>query len=258
MAEPALTTPRLLLSFTSLNGHNRRLQRLELVVPESWRVDRHMSSDEIVIAVVRAMACCCPDRDAALEDAGVVKCPLCARVILVQLNASSDLLDSHTVVLPNGPRVERFSFAIRSQCIHQVIDAAWVRVQLGDYTILSASSFSLNNRRTRGSQAAASPAPLTRRVIVRVMIHMHMECDQDILPVVLCCTSYIRATVAGCTNMVVRCMSDNRVVIVAVWENQQAMSYADEIYARCKQADGQQHPATHPRLRLISDVSCVK
>eukprot|EP00727_Mastigamoeba_balamuthi_P008781 m51a1_g4525 hypothetical protein (190) ;mRNA; f:5842-6862 len=187
MEKPALTTPRLLLSFTSLNGHNRRLQRLELVVPESWRLDRHMSSDQIVIAGVHAVACFL-DRDTALEDAGVVKCPLCARVILVQLNAPSDLQDSHTVVLPDGAQVERFSFAIRSVCIHQVIDAAW--------------------------------------------------CDPDIWPVVLCCTDGIRSSVAGCVS-VVRCLPD-------------------EMYLRYKEADGQLHPATHPRLRLISDVTCHK
>eukprot|EP00727_Mastigamoeba_balamuthi_P002376 m51a1_g12135 hypothetical protein (281) ;mRNA; r:985-2925 len=278
MAEPP-TSPRLLLSFTSLNGHNRRLQRLELVVPESWRLARHMSSDQIVIAVVHATACCCPDRDAALEAAGVVKCPLCARVILVQLNASSDLQDSHTVALPDGSRIERFSFAIRSQCIHQVIDAAWVRVQLGDCAVLSASSFSLNSGRTRTSQVANTPTPL-----------------------VLCCTDDIRNSVAGCVSIVVRCMPGPRIVTVAIWENQQAMSngeemylrykeadgvagcvsivvrcmpgprivtvaiwgsqqamsHADEIYACYKEADGHLHPAMHPRLRLISDVVCHK
>eukprot|EP00727_Mastigamoeba_balamuthi_P002377 m51a1_g12136 hypothetical protein (88) ;mRNA; r:4512-4775 len=87
---------------------------------------------------------------------------------------------------------------------------------------------------------------------------MHTELDQDILPVVLCCTNFIRTAVSGCANIVVRCVPGQRVVIVAVWENQQAMSYGDEIYDWYKQADGQLHPASHPRLRLISDVSCVK
>eukprot|EP00727_Mastigamoeba_balamuthi_P008780 m51a1_g4524 hypothetical protein (208) ;mRNA; f:3834-4851 len=205
MAEPT-TSPRLLLSFTSLNGHNRRLQRLELVVPESWRLARHMSTDQIVIAGVHAAVCCCPDRDAPPEAAGVVKCPLCARVILVQLNASSDLLDSHTVALPNGSRVERFSFAIRSMCIHQVIDS----------------------------------------------------CDPDIMPVVLCCTDDIRNSVAGCVSIVVRCLPGPRIVVVAIFESQQAMSYGEEMYLRYKEADGQLHPASHPRLRLISDVTCHK
>eukprot|EP00727_Mastigamoeba_balamuthi_P008782 m51a1_g4526 hypothetical protein (208) ;mRNA; f:13563-14580 len=207
MAEPT-TSPRLLLSFTSLNGHNRRLQRLELVVPESWRLARHMSTDHIVIAGVHAAVCCCPDRDAPPEAAGVVKCPLCPRVILVQLSASSDLLDSHTEALPDGSRAERFSFAIRSMCIHQVIDAAW--------------------------------------------------CDPDILPIVLSCTNDIRSSVTGCVNLVVRCLPGPRFLVVAIWESQQALSYGDEMYLRHKQADGQLHPATHPRLRLISDVTCHK
>eukprot|EP00727_Mastigamoeba_balamuthi_P008497 m51a1_g427 hypothetical protein (296) ;mRNA; r:30621-31734 len=280
-------SPRLLLSFTTLNGTNKRLQRLELVVPTAWRQSRKLSPSDISAAGVRAAACRvgrgAGRRGTAWRpaDAVEVECSVCPRVVSVQLSARDNAAaDSFALTPSDGAPSERYSFAVRSRCTHQVVGEVWLTMMLGGHVVASTTSFSLNRWRKRkevvpvlvdqhegptpsveSSPEACKLEPVPVAVPRRILIcvRMYAQMDPAAAGIVAGILNYVRNNVAGFINSSIQYVpgSEMRFVSVSAWESQLALANADEVCDRVRRSDMQLAPASFPRFVILSQMHSI-
>eukprot|EP00727_Mastigamoeba_balamuthi_P008653 m51a1_g441 hypothetical protein (409) ;mRNA; r:79230-81147 len=266
-------------------------EHMELVVPAEWRERTNLNALDIFSAGRRAAVCC---RDGeGWDKATDAECPVCLGLLSVH---SKESLCCKDASLPaDDCTSERYSFSIRALCTHLEASQAWIKMRLGDHTVVSTTPFSLNKWRhvlarrsppparsqavwrttarsckilvapaTEHVEHVAPAAGVPRRVIVRVTIHVQHDTREAATAMVVNAVDWVRDNVAGCVNNVVkflpaaRTLGEARFVVVSVWESQQALANADEFYQRCVAMDSQVAPTRVPRVVLISDVRSVQ